>query len=74
MTMVTKAIEQRIGWGNKLIKFPAGLRVIRASNLPADAEIKWWLDELPAGTNSEVTSWFRNYGIGLSNEEVEEAR
>jgi len=58
------------------IDFPAGLRVLPATNLPEDSEIKYWLDELPAtGLTSEqrllLESRLRNEGIGLTAEQVE---
>lgn len=55
------------------VKIPAGLRVIPASNLPADSTIKYWLDELTPEMeeNPVIESYHRNYGIGLTADEVE---
>lgn len=71
--MKTKEITVCYGWQNKEMKIPAGLSVVLATNLPAERPIKFWLSELTPEmeANDEFESWYRNYGIGLSIQEVD---
>jgi hypothetical protein len=48
---------------------PAGTEVIPATNLPGTSKIKFWACAWDGMTEAEE-SWLRNYGFGLSNEDM----
>lgn len=53
-----------------VVTFPAGLRAISATNLPADSKYKFWLDQLPPGVNKYAKSKLRMEGFPLYDDEV----
>jgi hypothetical protein len=53
---------------NKTI-IPSGTKAIPATNLPSDSQIKYWAENWK-GMNEEEKSWARNYGFGLTKNEV----
>lgn len=57
----------------KKITIPAGLRCRLTHNIPAPMPIKFWLDELTPEmeANEEFESWYRNYGVGLTVQDVD---
>lgn len=69
--MQTKETKYKLPWGRE-ITIPAGLPVFRATNLPADCEIKWWVSSLTdeMSDDEEIESHHRNIGFGLTENEV----
>ena len=59
--------------GIEHFNIPVGTPCIRATNLPEDSEIKFWVLNWKGMTDKEK-SWSRNYGFGLREDEVEKKR
>lgn len=55
------------------VVIPKGTKVIPATNLPATSDIKYWCEAWDGIEYDNIAlSWHRNYGFGLTSDEVVE--
>jgi len=70
----TKDIEHKLGPGGKTITIPKGTQVYPANNLPDGG---YWViiedifDDYDQSTNEQIESFARNYGLWVSDDEVD---